>query len=354
MGKTTWPVPVLDDLADLQDMLGLSTGDLAWFSDTKQLEQTVGEERLRHYRYRWAPKASGGVRMIEEPKPLLKHFQRVVLREILDKIPVHQAAQGFCRGRSAVSYAARHAGQGVVLRVDLEDFFGSIVAGRVFGIFRQCGYPEPVAHVLTGLVTNTVPRAALSALPRPGRPGLLSSHRRLMGHLAHPHLPQGAPTSPAIAHLAAFALDRRLSRLTTAAGGTYSRYADDLAFSWSSRRRDKSLDRFVTTVTRIVTEEGFRVNPLKTSLCKAGERQRLAGLVVNAYPNVERREYEVLKATLHNAGRTGPAGQNRRRHPRFKEHLRGRISRVNSLSPERGQRLLVAFERIAWTNAVES
>jgi RNA-directed DNA polymerase len=99
-------------------------------------------------------------------------------------------------------------------------------------------------------------------------------------------------------------------------------------FSWASGRRDKSLDGFLTTVTDIVTEEGFRVNPLKTSVCRAGERQRLAGLVVNAYPNVERREYEVLKATLHNAARTGPAGQNRRQHPRFKEQVESPESTV--------------------------
>ena len=335
MGDARWPVIGLDNLADLRAMLGLSIGDLAWFSDTSQLEKTVADERLRHYRYRWSQKASGGVRLIEEPKPLLKHIQRVLLREILDQIPVHRAAQGFCRGRSAVTYAAGHAGKSVVLHVDLEDFFGSIAASRVFGIFRQCGYPEPVAHTLTGLVTNTVSRAILSTVPRPAPPPLLTAHRRLIGHLAHPHLPQGSPTSPAIANLAAFGLDRRLSGLAVAAGGTYSRYADDLAFSWSIRRSNEELDRFLALVARIVAEEGFRVNPLKTSVRRAGERQRLAGVVVNARPNVERREYESLKATLHNAGRTGPIGQNRRQHPRFQEHLAGRIAWVNQLSPAR-------------------
>jgi hypothetical protein len=348
MGHAPWPVATIDNLADLGAMLGLSIGDLAWFCDTKQLEKTVVEERLRHYHYRWAVKATGGIRVIEEPKPLLKHFQRVVLREILDQIPVHRAAQGFCRGRSALTFAAGHSGQSVLVHVDLEDFFGSIAAGRVFGIFRQAGFPEPVAHALTGFVTNTVPRATWSAIPRPESPILLSAHRRLGSNLTHPHLPQGAPTSPAIANLAAFALDRRLSAMAVAAGGTYSRYADDLAFSWSIRRSNKELDRLLALVTRIVAEEGFRVNPLKTSVRRAGERQRLAGVVINARPNVERREYELLKATLHNAGQAGPTGQNRGQHPRFREHLAGRISWVNQLNPARGERLLVAFHRIDW------
>ena len=142
MGEARWPVPALDSTADLRAMLGLSVGHLAWFGDTSQLERTVSDERLRHYRYQWAMKASGGLRVIEEPKPLLKHFQRVILREILEKVPVHDAAQGFCRGRSALSYAAGHAGQSVVVRLDLEDFFTSIAAGRVFGIFPSIRLPR--------------------------------------------------------------------------------------------------------------------------------------------------------------------------------------------------------------------
>jgi hypothetical protein len=68
---------------------------------------------------------------------------------------------------------------------------------------------------------------------------------------------------------------------------------------------------------------------------------------------VERREYERLKATLHNAGRMGPAAQNRQQHPRFKEHLEGRVSLVNHLNPARGQKLLVALGRIDWNDTAE-
>jgi hypothetical protein len=220
MAPRRWPVAELDTAQDVREALGLSESHLLWFADPKGLERTAADERLRHYRYRWIAKRNGGTRLIEEPKTLLKHFQRVLIREILDHIPVHAAAHGFVRGRSAVTYAAGHVGRVVVVHLDLEDFFASVSAGRAYGIFRQCGYAEPVAKLLTSMVTNSVPLAVLAAAPRTADAGRLAAFRRMERHLAHPHLPQGAPTSPALANLAAHALDRRLEGLAETIGAT--------------------------------------------------------------------------------------------------------------------------------------
>jgi hypothetical protein len=343
-----WPVVQLDSVRDVKDLLGLTTGDLMWFADTKQLERTVTDERLRHYRYRWVPKRNGGARLIEEPKPILKHFQRVVLREILERVPVHPSVHGFRKERSALTHAAEHVQRQVVIRLDLEDFFASVQAGRVYGVFRQCGYPEPVAHLLTAVVTNSVPRRVLRSSGVHVEPQRRAAFRRLEAHLAHPHLPQGAPTSPALANLATFRLDRRLAGLASTTGLTYSRYADDLAFSSLTRRSCREAARLVDCVTSIAGEEGFRVNPSKTSVRRAGQRQRLAGVVVNERPNVERGEYELIKAILHNSVQHGPGAQNRRNHPHFRDHLLGRIAWVHQLNPARAERLHVTFAQIDW------
>ena len=90
------------------------------------------------------------------------------------------------------------------------------------------------------------------------------------------------------------------------------------------------------------------MNWLKTSVRRAGQRQRLAGVVVNERPNVDRRQYDVLKATVHNAVRQGPESQNRAGHPAFRDHLRGRIAWVSQLNPARGERLLSTFAEIDW------
>jgi hypothetical protein len=99
--------------------------------------------------------------------------------------------------------------------------------------------------------------------------------------------------------------------LAESRGLAYSRYADDLALSSPTHLRPPQVDGLAALVARIASEEGFRVNPAKTSVKRRGQRQRLAGLVINERPKIARLEYELLKATLHNAVRLGPERQNR-------------------------------------------
>jgi RNA-directed DNA polymerase len=342
-----WPIAEIDSVAGLAERLELSPGQLAWLADVRSLERSVAQEKLRNYRYRIIPRRGGVPRILEAPKARLKEIQRWILHEILAHVPPHDAAQGFTRGRSVATHARRHSGQAVVLRLDLKDFFASISAGRVFGIFRTLGYNRSVAHVLTGLCTNTIPQAVWQAVPGATDPALIQPRFWLGRALATPHLPQGAPTSPALANLAAFRLDRRLTGLATSATLTYSRYADDLTFSGSMqlRRRRGHLQALIAEIAR---DEGFAVNERKTALHAAGGRQSVCGIVVNVRPNVIRCEYDELKAILHNAAVHGPSGQNRAELADFEAHLRGRISWVASLNPARGEKLRRRFAEISW------
>lgn len=347
MGRRPWPVPELASLGAVASHLEVSDGQLAWLADVRGLERTVADEKLRHYRYAWLPRRGGPPRVIERPKARLKSIQRRLLHEVLDRIPAHEAAHGFTRGRSARSNAAAHTRRRVVMRLDLEDFFASVYAPRVYGIFRAAGYPEPVAHTLTALATNAVPIEAWAAVPRPTTPTLIGAHHRLGRRLAAPHLPQGAPTSPALANLAAFTLDRRLAGLAAALGATYTRYADDLTFSGSSRLLHRG-EQIRATIATIAREEGFAVNTRKSTVTTRAARQRVCGIVVNERPNVARREYDQLKAILHNAARRGPSCENRAGVPDFRAHLLGRIAWVESLHPGRGVKLRSEFARIVW------
>ena len=342
-----WPVARIGSVASLAERLELSEGQLAWLADVRGLERTVEREQLRNYRYRWLPRRSGLPRLIEAPKARLKEIQRWVLHEILDHIPPHLAAHGFTRGRSVLTHAAVHTGQGVVVRLDLRDFFASVSAGRVYGLFRAVGYEHGVAHALTGLCTNTIPTIVWNAAQRPMQPWLIQPRFWLGRQLATPHLPQGAPTSPALANLAAFGVDRRLTGLSAAFSMRYSRYADDLTFS-GPRMTAGANRTLIKLAAEIVDQEGFRLHHDKSSLRSAAQRQLVTGVVVNRTPNVPRDDYDRLKALLHRLAIDGPDADTTGRTVDLQAHLRGRVAWVAALNPRRGAKLRRLLEAIDW------
>jgi len=320
--RMRWHTPRIDDVAALAGFLGLDGDELDWFADRKEINRHARDERLRHYRYTWLP-----TRLIEAPKPRLRAVQRRLLDDILGRLPVHAAAHGFVPGRGPHTFAAAHAGQPVVVRLDLAAFFSTITAGRVYGLLRTAGYPEPVAHTLTALTTTRTPAGVCRRAP--------DWHKAAL--LRRPHLPQGAPTSPALANLLAYRLDRRLTGLAGRFGAGYTRYADDLAFS--GPLGGDVAQRLIAAVTTVVTEEGFRVHPGKTRVRGRADRQLLTGLVVNERPAVPRAEYDHLRAVLHDAARNGLAAADREGHADFPAYLRGRVAWVSHRHPSRAAKL---------------
>jgi hypothetical protein len=334
-----WGIPAIATLGTLAEFLGVAAGELEWFADLKGLTARVAADGpLRHYCYRVLAKKSGSVRLIEAPKGRLKQMQRRILAEILEQVPAHDAVHGFVKGRSIQTFAAPHVGRQVVLRLDLRDFFPSFRAARVAAFFRTAGYPERVAERLTGVCTNAAPLNVWAG--REVEWEIRQMYRRA-------HLPQGAPTSPALANAMAYRLDCRLSGLARAAGAAYTRYADDLAFSGDAEFA-RGVERFALHAMAVAMEEGFDVNARKTRVERQGVRQRLAGLVVNARVNVARDEFDRLKAVLTNCVRHGAESQNREAHPAFREHLRGRVGFVESVNAARGVKLRMIFEKIVW------
>lgn len=339
-----WGLPPLESVGALAEWLGLTVGELEWFADLKGLAHR-GAPQLSHYYYRVLAKQFG-IRLIEAPKPRLKELQRQILARILDPVPFHPAVHGFVKGRSIKSCIGPHIGQRVILRMDLQDFFPSFPARRIQALFRTLGYPESVADLLGGICTSLTPRAVWSK-ENFDPPIALSLRQHARDLYCRPHLPQGAPTSPALANICSYRADCRLAGLAKASGAAYTRYADDLAFS-GGRRFEKGVERFSTHVAAILLEEGFQVNHRKTRVMRQGVRQQMLGLVANGHPNIIRSDFDRLKAILTNCIRFGPEGQNRKAHPQFREHLEGRVGFVETINAAKGKRLRKLIDQIQW------
>jgi hypothetical protein len=315
------PLPQLSTPDELADWLALPPEQLIRFTDPRGLSALNSVRFARHFHCHLIPKRDGMFRLIEEPKPVMKRLQRRILHGLLDHVPAHSAAFGFVKGRNCIAAAASHAGEAMVISFDLADFFPSIPWSRVYAIFRSLGYPRAVALGLANLTTTLTPPEIRQS------PNLAA--RDLFRHR---HLPQGAPTSPALANLCAFRLDQRLAALARRLGARYTRYADDLTFSGDAH--------IAAVLTRAVPEiahaEGFRLNPAKTRAATSAQRQQVTGLTVNSHVNTPRDTYDRLKATLHHVARPDDP---RRDDPAFLTRLQGQIAWVEAVNPARGQRL---------------
>jgi RNA-directed DNA polymerase len=113
--------------------------------------------------------------------------------------------KGEVKNSSVYDNASVHCGKDVVFTMDLEHCFASIGPERVKVIYQAVGFGQEATFVLTKLTT----------------------HRG--------ELPQGVPTSTALANLALYRVDARISGLQQNHPFDYTRWVDDLTFSGTER-----------------------------------------------------------------------------------------------------------------------
>lgn len=331
-------LPLLSTPAEVAKALGLPIPRLRWLCYHNDAVEKP------HYVYFEVPKRSGGMRLLSAPHEALSKAQQWVLQNVLSKLSVEGEAHGFVKGRSTVTNARAHLGQGTVVNLDLSNFFPTITFGRVRGLFESLGYSPAVATVFALICTESPRRKVVYD----GTTYWVAVGER--------GLPQGACTSPAISNLVSRKLDRRLTGMTRKMGWAYTRYADDLTFSAQNELVDDGkggkkkgrgdLGILLARVRHIVQEEGFAINPKKGRVQHAGGRQEVTGIVVNDKLAMPREEVRKLRAILHAAKKTGLAAQNRENIPHFEAYLQGKIAYLNMVDPDRAMQLAKAFLEI--------
>jgi len=216
-----------------------------------------------HYRRYRIHKALRGYRNIEAPRRFLKIVQRWIYDHILSDTPLPSSVHGFVPDKDIFSNVQPHLRSKNIMVIDIKDFFPSIKQKQVKHVFKELGFPVKVTIILTNLCTLD------------GR------------------LPQGAPTSPALANIIFSPIDNQLTNLAKEWECEYTRYADDLVFSGNMRFTNKHKLR----VIKIIEEAGFRINPKKTRIIGSGGRQIVAGLVANEKglpPRLKRMDWRAM------------------------------------------------------------
>jgi len=320
-------LPIFASAAELASAMKISVGALRFLCFARKTSNVSHYVRFR------IPKKSGGERLISAPMPRLKAAQAWVLHEILEKLALHTAAHGFVRGRSIVSNARPHVGHALIVNVDLKNFFPTVGYPRVKGLFASLGYSEEVATLLGLLCTE------------PDVEELVLDGQRYFVALSERHLPQGAPTSPAITNLLCRRLDRRLQKMADELGFVYTRYADDLTFSAKSEDVGQAAE-VLRRLRNIVAHEGFVVHPEKTRVLRRGRRQEVTGVVVNHKPGVPRDVLHRFRATLFQIEKDGPSGKRWGACKDVLASIRGFASYVRMVDPARGTPLCARVDAI--------
>ena len=175
---------------------------------------------------------------------------------------------GFFPGRSCVTNAMQHRGYRFTLKFDLKDFFDTVTR-RMF---------EPN----TGLLNCWCYCGDADA--------------------GKDYAGQGLPTSPIIANIAAAKMDEQIVAMSRRQGRfdnrfAYTRYADDLTFSFNDQRLAAILK---DAVPRIVADCGFVLNEKKTRLqCADYGRRMVTGIAVDDQVHPRRETKRRLRAAKH-------------------------------------------------------
>ncbi|WP_203994093.1 reverse transcriptase family protein [Virgisporangium aurantiacum] len=244
------------------------------------LREIVERKRDPYHVFEIRRRVGGSGRVISSPDPTLMHVQRWILSRILNHVPVHPASFAYRTGFSIRACASQHLGADWLVKLDLHNFFHTIDERQVYQVIRQAGYTRLVALEIARLCT----RQSTGTFPGSRRFHAMRIHDRVIANYTTNclgFLPQGAPTSGALANLVARPLDDRLTAIADDHQLVYTRYADDIVLSGLgpfNRAHAASIIRLAGTAIR---ESGFEPHDGKTRVVPPGARRIVLGLLID-------------------------------------------------------------------------
>lgn len=274
MPTSTFPLHIrLHSLEFLASHLGYKSYD-ALGSDLYNKPTIIG------YTSFTIPKKNGKERLISSPNRKLKQVQQCTADLLNSLYTAPNSAHAFTNDKSILTNAKPHVNKKHVFNIDLESFFPSITFARVRYLLAKKPYllPINVATVIAHIVT----------------------HKN--------KLPQGAPTSPVISNMICARLDKELTQLAKKLHCTYTRYCDDITFSFTcsyGRIPREIVSGLYSTIqpgdhlVEIIETNGFSINKSKTRLRSSSQRMEVTGLTVNEFPNVKRSFIKRIQAILY-------------------------------------------------------
>jgi len=338
-------LPVIYSLSHLANNSRTLYSDLHAF--VSRSENHSADETYKNFTVK---KRSGGCRWISIPCPPLMAVQSWIAQQILSSLPTHPAAMAYVSGlhNPLKAHSEKHLGATWILKVDIKNFFSNISEQQVYKVFRGLGYPKLLSFEMARLCTRITPR-------RTGSRWNKEIELRYIGRYAHSQmgsLPQGSPTSPALSNLVCQKMDEELEALAESRGAVYSRYADDLCFSFFESSRQDVVS-FKKSVVKVLWAQKFEENSEKTRIIPPGRRKIITGIVIDSGKTTIPKELrDRIRMHLYHSKRNGIPEHCKEKGFRsvigFRNHLNGLINYVRSINAPQGQKFQSEFDKLPW------
>jgi len=213
----------------------------------------------------WKPN-NRGVRWIEAPNTPLKELQRTLI-SIFEQFPRHPAAYGLDK-KDYKQNALAHKDSSLLFSLDFKNFYKSCT---LYQVTKSISNPD---------LKDTIETYA----------NYIFYATDEMSDPHDPFLATGSPISPLIANLAVTDMDAFMQEIADTYNATYTRYLDDMNFSFREEIDSETKLNFMKQVMSHVNTSGWSINIRKTKWVNPFQDPVVVtGVDIRTKPKVTRR-----------------------------------------------------------------
>jgi len=251
------------------------------YSKTPQELFVFLQDAPKKYKVYTIPKRTSGLRIIAQPIPELKDYQRFIISIVKDILPVHESCMAYMPGKNIKQNALVHSSNSFFLKMDFMDFFNSITPKL---LWEACE--------LQGIEFDWLDKEILEKI-------LFWRASKYSKKLI---LSIGAPSSPFISNFLMYSFDKELNEYCKKNGIIYTRYADDLTFSTKKKGILFDLPNFVTKLLLKNYGQKIRINRFKTVFSSKKHNRHVTGLTITneSYISIGRAKKRYIKHLVYN------------------------------------------------------
>lgn len=264
MNTNKYQASIISSLESLSDALTIPLQEIHWCCNN----------RVGLYREKTIPKKGKGFRTVYAVDSRLKLIQVRINHRIFANVKFASYLFGSISDselpRDYLRCATYHCPSKIVASVDIKDFFDSVTEEHVRKVFRDFfNFPEAVCETLTKLCTF------------------------------QDKLPQGAPTSCALANLVFFEREPVMADIASQSGLRYTRLIDDITIS--SGQKNRPTDFLKGKVIKMLEQEGFEYSPTKTKTqILSLDPLTVHGIIVTgSLPRISKKRYQEIRRLTH-------------------------------------------------------